>query len=100
MAYTIKKVTEKNGLQTRAKVLETSQGRFVVLQTYEHLRGEWTPINVGGSDGSRPYQTIAGRLNGEMKEGDGAFSVTPIENRDSGTKLQVERALRADGYKG
>ena len=98
MPYEVKEVSERYGLQTRARVLETPQGRFVVIQTYEQRHGEWKPIHVFGQHGSAEYQTVAGRLYKE-NEGDGFF-VTPIEHQEIGTKEYVRGLLRASGHEG
>jgi len=98
MPYEVKEVSERNGLQTRARVLETPSGRFVVLQTYEQLQDEWMPIHVFSPSGSVEYKTVAGRLYKE-NEGDGFF-VTPIEHQEIGTKEYVRGLLRASGHEG
>ncbi|MFA4820105.1 MAG: hypothetical protein WC613_04065 [Candidatus Aenigmatarchaeota archaeon] len=100
MAYDVKELSEKNGLQTRASVLETPQGRFVVLQTYEQRDSEWKPIHVFSQSGSAEDQTVAGRLYSERTEGDRIFSVTQLEQREAGVREYLKGLPRASGHKG
>ncbi len=99
MAYDVQAVAEKYGLQTRARVLETPQGRFVVLQTYEQLHGAWKPIHVFGQSGSAEDQTVAGRLYKENK-GTGVFSVSRLEQRNTVVREYLKGVLRAEGHDG
>lgn len=99
MSYDVKEVSEKYGLQTRARVLETPHGRFVVIQTYEQMHGEWTPIQIFGQSGSAENQTVAGRLY-KKTESDGIFSVSRLEQRDIVVKEYLKGVLRAEGHNG
>ena len=98
MPYEVKEVSERYGLQTRARVLKTPSGRFVVLQTYKQLQDEWMHIHVFSPSGSVEYKTVAGRLYKE-NEGDGFF-VTPLERRDAVTREYLKGVLRAEGHDG
>jgi len=99
MAYDVQAVTEKYGLQTRARVLETPHGRFVVLQTYEQLHGEWTPIHVFNGKESRESSVVTGRLYKE-NNGTGVFSVTRLEQRDAVVREYLKGVLRAECHDG
>ena len=98
MQYEVKEVSENNGLQTRARVLETPRGRFVVLQTYTMADEGLRPLLVFDGKKSRESRVVTGRYNGVSA--DGGFSVTPVERRASATKTYVEKTIHESGFGG